>query len=361
MLFKTYGRTGKRISAVSFGGMRFPDPHDIDASAAIVKHAYDRGINYFDTAPGYCADKSEEIVGAAVAQMRPGTFYTSTKCMASDGGELRASLDRSLKRLRVERVNFFHIWCIVHPEQWPQRKAGGAVAAAIRAKEEGLIEHLVFSSHMDGRQIRAIIDEGIFEGVLLGYCAVNFPFRQEGVEAAGAAGLGVVTMNPLGGGIIPSHAERFGFIRGRNDPDVVSAAIRFNVSQPAITTALVGFSSTQHVDQAVAAVESFEPYPQAHIEAVKRRIEDGFDSLCTGCSYCLPCPSGIDIPKMMDAYNHRALEGKDESIRSRLRWHWNLPPEMAAKCTQCGACESACTQQLPIIERMSHIASLGNG
>jgi hypothetical protein len=165
-------------------------------------------------------------------------------------------------------------------------------------------------------------------------------------------------MNPLGGGVIPDNAERFSFLRGEADADVVTAAIRFNVSQPAITTALVGFSTTQQVDQAVAAVESFRPYDAAHIERVKRRVEQDFGSLCTGCGYCLPCPQGVEIPKLMDTYNHRILQGTDQAMRDRLQLHWSLPASNAAECTQCGQCETKCTQHLPIIERMAAIAKL---
>ena len=358
MLFKTYGRTGKRISAVSAGGMRFNNPKDIDANAEIVMRAYNRGVNYFDTSPGYCNDKSEDIVAAALRQMKPGTFYVSTKCSAAHGGQLRKSLEKSLKRLGVEKIDFFHIWCLVRPEHWAQRKAGGAVAAAQKAKQEGLIDHLAFSSHMPGEQIREVIDEGIFDGVTLGYCAINFPFRQPGVDAAAAAGMGVVTMNPLGGGLIPANAERFDFIRNPDDPDVVAAAIRFNVSQPGVTSALVGFSSAAHVDQATAAVENFTPYGPDHMLQMRKHITEAFKGLCTGCGYCLPCPEGLEIPKLMDAYNHKILSDSDTAIADRLRWHWGLSGKDAEGCSQCGACEQACTQHLPIMERISEIAAL---
>lgn len=358
MLFKSYGQTGKNISAVSFGGMRFDNPRDHDAAAEVVLHAYQKGINYFDTAPGYCDDQSEEIMGTALRHMKPGTFFISTKCMASQGTDLRRGLEKSLKRLGVPRIHFFHIWCLVHPDEWPRRKKGGAITEAQRAKQEGLIEHLVFSTHLFGPQNVPIIQEGIFEGMLLGYSAINFPFRQAAVDAAGAAGIGVVTMNPLAGGLIPANAQRFDFIRSSTDSDVTTAAIRFNISQPAITSALVGFTTKAHVDQAVAAVQDFEPYSVEHIEEVKSRIEEGFDGLCTGCGYCLPCQKGIDIPRFMDAYNEKILRANDEAILNRLKWHWGLAADVAAECIECGACEDACTQRLPITERLRYIAKL---
>lgn len=359
MWYKSYGKTEKRISVVSFGAMRFANPEDIEGSAKVVLHAHRRGINYFDTAPGYCKDKSEDIVGAAVKQMKPGTFYVSTKSMAADGGELRKSLERSLTRLNVPTINFFHIWCLVRPEHWQQRVDGGAVAAALKAREEGLIEHLVVSSHLPGSALRQVLQAGVVEGVTLGYCALNAPYRQEAVDAAGKMSLGVVTMNPLGGGVIPQNARRFACLQGPGDPSVVAGAIRFNVSQRAVTSALVGFSSISQVDEACDAVDNFMPYDSSRLESIRRQLGTSIGPLCTGCGYCLPCPAGVAIPKMMDAFNMRILQGTDpKNIKDRLKWHWHLAPADAQTCTLCGACEQRCTQSLPIRERLREIAAL---
>jgi predicted aldo/keto reductase-like oxidoreductase len=360
MLTKEYGKTGKRISAVSFGGMRFANAADIDANAAIVLHAYRKGITYFDTAPHYCKDHSEDIFGAAIRHMDRRKFFVSTKCADADGSKLRESLERSLKRLHVEWIDFFHIWCIVLPHQWAERKKGGAVAAALQAKDEGLIRHLAVSSHLAGPDLRKLLAEGVFEGVTLGYCALNFPYRQKAVDAAGRRHLGVVTMNPLGGGIIPKHAKRFDFIRSPGDESVVAAAIRFNVSQPAVTSALVGFTTAEQIDQAVAAVEDFRPYPQAHVRRMRKKILDSFDDFCTGCGYCLPCPEGVNVPRMMDTYNLRLLGADDKQLHDRLKWHWDSSAAAAGACSLCGACEERCTQRLPIRDRLKEIQTLAD-
>jgi predicted aldo/keto reductase-like oxidoreductase len=296
-------------------------------------------------------------MGAAFKQMPRESFYASTKCGEADGDAVRKSLEKSLTRMNLQSVDFFHIWCVVTLDQWRKRVEGGAVAAAVKAKEEGLVSHVVVSSHLPGDELKDVLAEGPFEGVTLGYCALNFPFRQAAVDAAAEMQLGVVTMNPLGGGLIPRNPERFDFLRGPSDKNVVEAAIRFNVSNPAITCALVGFSNKEHVDQAVAAVEGFEPYPAEHVERLRREALAAYDGLCTGCGYCMPCPSGVAIPKLMDGYNHKILK-TEGSVADRLRWHWSLTPEAAAACTLCGACEDKCTQHLPIRERMKEIAEL---
>ena len=356
MFYKPYGQTGKHISAVSCGGMRFANKDDIETKADVVRHAFASGINYFDTAPGYA--NSEVTFGAAFRDMPREKFYVSTKSCKAGGDELRKDMETSLQRMGIDRIDFFHIWYVTSMDAWKQRLAGGAVSAALRAKEEGLISHLAISSHMSGEDVEKVLSEAPFEGVTLGYCAINFPYRDRAVEAAGQMGLGVVTMNPLGGGVIPQHADRFDFLRGPDDASVVEAAIRFNVSNPNVTAALVGFTTKEHVDEAVAAVEDFRPYDRSHITSLRRQIISEMDELCTGCGYCLTCPEGVPIPKFMETYNLKLLGEDEQTMLSRMSAHWAITPEQAGACTLCGACEERCTQHLPIRERLAELADL---
>ena len=356
MLYKPCGQTGKKISAISFGGMRFDTSRSKHKNAELLPYALERGINYFDTAPGY--GDSEETFGLGFRQMPRGKFYVATKSSLASGEGLRADLEKSLQRMGLDRIDFFHIWWVLSREAWEQRKLGGAVEAALKAKQEGLISHVAISSHMEGSALREVLAEGYVESVLLGYCAINFPYREDALQAAGDLGLGAFTMNPLGGGIIPRHPERFEFLRGPDDPSVVAAALRFNVSNPHITSALVGFTTQAHIDEAVAAVENFEPYDQAHLDMLRERIGQEFNDVCTGCGYCLPCPEGIDIPKMMDVYNFMMLMGRGKAALNRMKWHWGISPSDAEACNECGQCEAQCTQHLPIIERMKEVAAI---
>jgi hypothetical protein len=357
MFKKPYGNTGKEISVVGFGGMRFEDPDQTDRMAEMVLRAHGKGINYFDTAPGYCGQKSEGIFGRAFEQLDRESFYVSTKSNKPDGDDLRADLETSLERMKIDCIDFFHIWWVLSKEAWEGRKAGGAIETALKAKEEGLVKHVVMSSHMGGEELKDVLAEGVAEGVTLGYCAINFPLRQAAVDAAAASGLGVVTMNPLGGGIIPQNAERFQFLKGPEDRSVVEAAIRFNVSQPGVTCALVGFSNDEQVDEACAAVENFQPYDQEHVKQIERKLIDSFDDLCTGCGYCMPCPEGVPIPQLMDVYNQKIL-GAEGQMGGRLKWHWGITADEASVCTLCGACEEQCTQHLPIRERLKEVAKV---
>ncbi|MCX7708933.1 MAG: aldo/keto reductase [Clostridia bacterium] len=358
MLYKEYGKTGKKISVIGFGGMRFVksgDSYDFDQCAEVVRKANELGINYFDTAPYYCEDRSEDIMGLAFKKM-PKEFYVSTKCSEKNGSKLRASLEKSLKRLGIPKINFFHIWCILTLDDYKSRMVkGGAYEAALKAKEEGLIEHIVFSTHCNGDEIETIVKDGCFEGVTLGYNILNFPFRQKGLEAAYKHGLGVATMNPLSGGLIPQKSEYFDFIRGKEDASVVNAALRFNGSQKEITTVLAGMGTLEEVLENVKVGERMQEFSETKIKEIESKLFSSMDKLCTGCRYCEHCPQELSVSKYMIAYNQQIL-GSSQEGSNWMKWHWGMPVEGVKNCIECGLCENKCTQHLPIMERLKEMS-----
>lgn len=358
MRYKEFGRTGKQISVISFGGMRFPEPDNMARCVDLILYAHQNGINYFDTAPLYCEDRSELIFGRALAQLPRNQVYVSTKSGRANGSDLRKQLEQSLTRLGTDRIDFFYIWHLMTPDDWEKRKQGGAVAAAVKAKEEGLISHLLCSSHMQGETLAQVLMENLFDGVLLGYNALNFPYRQKALDQAAQQKLGVVTMNPLAGGLIPRNPHRFAFLKQTDEDTVVKAALRFNLSQPAVTSALVGFADSAEVDEALSAAMSLPTAAGQEARRLEPNIENAFDHLCTGCGYCLPCPVDIPIPEFMDVYNQVILNPAGLTCApERFRMHWGISARQAGNCIECRACEDRCTQHLPIVERLKKLAS----
>ncbi|MFC1452969.1 aldo/keto reductase, partial [Verrucomicrobiota bacterium] len=128
MIFRDYGRTGASVSVIGFGGMRFRDQNDVDGCASLVKAAYDAGITYFDTAPGY--GKSESLFGAAFKEMnrtraqRP--FYVSTKSGKSAPSDIRRDFENSLRRMNLDSIDFYHMWYVLSLDEYRGRKARGA-------------------------------------------------------------------------------------------------------------------------------------------------------------------------------------------------------------------------------------------
>lgn len=359
LIYKDYGKTGKKVSAVGFGGMRFvkeDDKYNYDKCIEVVRKASELGVNYFDTAPGYNDDESEKIFGEAFKAM-PNEFYVSTKSSIKDGSKLREQLEKSLGRLGVEKINFFHIWCILSADDYKSRFGkGGAYEAAMKAKEEGLIEHVVFSTHANGDEIEAMVKENLFEGITVGYNILNFPYRQKGIDASKKAGLGIAVMNPLGGGIIPKKADYFDFLRDTEDKNVQAAAMRFLISKPEISIALAGMGTLEEVIENVSFAENTNPFTDTKMEQIRSQLFDSMDKLCTGCRYCEFCPKEIPVSKYLQAYNSKIL-GKSEDCLNQLKWHFNIPKEGVDACIECGICEKKCTQHIDIIKRLKEIST----
>ncbi|MCL5270211.1 MAG: aldo/keto reductase [bacterium] len=370
MQYKEYGKTGKRVSCIGFGAMRFDTSKSLAENAELVRYACSMGINYFDTAPGYCADQSEPIFGEAFKSM-PGEFHVSTKAMPTSFDTARKAKDqvrRSLDRLGVSKIHFYHIWCLRKMEHYElAMRPGGQYEGLLELQAEGLIDHIVCSSHMPGAEIKRIVEDGKVEGVLLGLNILNFPYRWDGVKAAHGAGCGVVAMNPLGGGAIPpGHEKELAFLAADGETPT-EAAIRFLAACPEVTVTLVGFTTPRQVDAACRVAEGARPFNEADLDRIRRRVSENMNAACTGCGYCLDCPQNLPIPSYMQYYNEKQVFGRSDAEMIRqldFQHNWGLLAGRkagAAECIECGQCEEACTQRLPIIERLKEIAAWENG
>lgn len=360
MIYKTYGNTGKRVSAVGFGGMRFDTNKSIEENAELVRYANSKGINYFDTAPRYCSDQSEDIFGEAFKNM-PEEFFVSTKGMPKNCDTKEkaiAAVKKSIKRMGIKKIDFYHIWCIRKPEHYAlAMQPGGQYEGLLQCQKEGLIDHIVLSSHQKGEEVSEIIKDGKIDGILLGVNILNFPFRWSGVERAYESGLGVVAMNPLSGGAIPRHEKELAFLT-TGDETPTEAALRFVISSPQITVALNGFTTREQIDMACRVADKSKPYTKEEIERISRHVGESMNEACTGCGYCDKCPVGIDIPALLQYYNQKHVFKKSdkqmiEGLTGAYEWGYLAGKKNTAElCIECGLCERECTQHLPIIDRL---------
>jgi predicted aldo/keto reductase-like oxidoreductase len=362
MIYREYGKTGEKVSLLGFGGMRFADVDNHDECVRMMVRAAKGGVTYFDTAPGYFETRSETVFGLGLRELRrlKLPYAVATKTFKTTESDIRAELDAQLKRLDVSAVDFYHVWCVLSPQNWQARKKDGILDTFRKLKEEGLIKHICVSSHLIQDDIEDFLMEDVFEGVLFGYSAYNFKTRQKAFNAIRAKKLGAVVMNPLGGGIIPQHPELFKFITQNPNESSVSAGLRFLWDHKEITTTLVGFATEKEIDEALESMDAYKPRTEAELKAVMENAEGQFEGLCTGCAYCDDCPKEIPIPQFMDAYNQKMLAAQngDSTLKERLKMHWAISRKLAAECISCGQCESACTQHLPIISRLQEIAGL---
>ncbi|MCC0633941.1 aldo/keto reductase [Clostridioides sp. ZZV15-6388] len=367
MRYVEYGKTGKMVSVVGYGGLRFDLEKSDQENADLIKYAYEKGINYFDTAPGYCDDRSEDIFGLAFRQMiKSGKtdFYVSTKGKPKEYDTAEKAIDavkKSIERLGVSKINFYHIWNIRKMEHYEfAMRPGGQYEGLLKCKEEGLIDHIVFSSHQPGDEVIKVLDENKFEGVTMGINILNFPYRLKGAKHAVENGYGVVAMNPLSGGTIPKYNEELSFL-AREGESTVESALRFNIGIPQINISLIGVNKKQDIDDACKIADENKIYSDEDIYDIETRLSKNMNEICTGCGYCKVCPKDINTPAYMLFYNEKQMFKKSDeemikSVYGLAHWNYTMNSKAKAKeCIACGKCEIECTQHLPIIARLKEI------
>ena len=210
MQYTEFGRTGIQVSRLGFGCMRFPSREvdgkkvfDEEESIRMMHRAMELGVNYFDTAPGYCEKQSEIIVGKALKGRRD-KVYLSTKYPSEEasGDDLERKLETSLKKLDTDYIDFYHMWGI-SLKTFVERldTPDGPMARARKLRDAGVIRHISFSFHDAPENMIEIIrrGEGVFASVL---CQYNLLDRanEDAIAYAHEQGLGVTIMGPVGGG-----------------------------------------------------------------------------------------------------------------------------------------------------------------
>ena len=373
MVYKNFGNTGIKVSALGFGCMRLPGDNingswepDQDKIDQMLMRAYELGVNYYDTAPGYCGGKSEIAVGKALKNVR-NKVYFSTKCdLNGDNVNLRKELERSLSKLDTGYIDFYHFWGIgkKHLEQYILNTTNikdGPVGQALKAKEEGLIKHLSFSFHDSPEVMLKIIDTGLFETVLCQYNLLNRE-NEEGIKYAQSKGLGVVVMGPVAGGRIGAPSDTIASMLPVKAQSSAEIALRFVISAEGVSSALSGMKNIEMVEENCRVLSNEEALSEDENKKVRAALAENkklAELYCTGCKYCMPCPQNINISKNFEAMNFYKVYGllnHAKNVYNDIRPDKNNG-ERADKCTECGICESKCPQKIEIRKQLREVAA----
>lgn len=377
MQYTEFGRTGIQVSRLGFGCMRFPSREvdgkkvfDEEESIRMMHRAMELGVNYFDTAPGYCEKQSEIIVGKALKGRRD-KVYLSTKYPSEEasGDDLERKLETSLKKLDTDYIDFYHMWGI-SLKTFVERldTPDGPMARARKLRDAGVIRHISFSFHDAPENMIEIIrrGEGVFASVL---CQYNLLDRanEDAIAYAHEQGLGVTIMGPVGGGRLGAPSKVIQDLLPGKVQSSAEMALRFVMNNRNVNIALSGMSSMDMVEENAAVASNLEPLTPEEEARIAASLEENrrlADLYCTGCNYCMPCPKGINIPEIFKMMNYHRVYGLTKFARdnyARIGKEPWLNFQNAAACVQCGACEKKCPQHLHIREqlRAAHEA-LGN-
>lgn len=372
MRYSEFGNTGIKVSKLGFGAMRLPTRKDGDMTVVdddlaipLMHRAFDMGVNYIDTALYYINKTSEVSVGKALKGYRD-KVYVATKNPVENtsADDWRKRLELSLTKLDVDYIDFYHMWgmSLDSYREW-EALSDGPLQAAERAKSEGLIKHLSFSTHDYGDNLRPIFDSGRFSSVLLQYNLLDRK-SEEVIAYAKEKGIGVVVMGPVAGGRLGAPSSVIQGLLKNKSVSTAEMALRFVLANDNVNIALSGMSTIPMLEEnaAIASVEG--PLTAEELAQVGAMMEENkkLEQLyCTACNYCLPCPQEINIPHIFDIMNnHRVYDLTDHAkeayaeVISGKGW---IKSADATKCIECGVCETKCPQKLPIIKQLQETHS----
>lgn len=366
MIYKEFGNTGIKVSSLGFGAMRLPMEEkngkkfiNEEKAIPLMEKAIELGINYFDTAPYYCEKQSEIVMGKALKKYRD-QVYISTKnpIENSSGKHWRERLEKSLKNLEVDYIDFYHMWGIdwntyVKKIDVPD----GPMQTAIKAKEEGLIKHISFSFHDQPDKMIKLINTGNFETVL---CQYNLLDRanENAIAYARKKGLGVVIMGPVGGGRLGAPSTIIQKLMDGKVKSTAEMALRFVLANPNVSIALSGMSTVEMVEENTKVASIPGPLTEKELITVQTMLEENkklSDLYCTGCNYCMPCPRGVQIPQIFQLMNYYKVYGLNQYASDEYKKLMNSTDKQkndASFCVECGLCQSKCPQKLKIINQL---------
>lgn len=336
MEYRTFGRTGYRVSALGFGAMNLPGV-PLEQAGDALHYALDQGINYIDTAAGY--RNSEEILGECIAHRRS-EYFLATKTAQRDYASAKEQIERSLKRMQTDHVDLLQIHYVNYEKEFRQLMGeDGAYKAALEAKREGKVRYIGITGHRPDLLARWI-QQHEFDQVLF-HLNLAQPFAlDELIPAAAKLNMGRTAMKPLSGGFIQP----------------IDKAIRYPYSQD-VHTIISGMVSVEEVRQNLATMDSAVGKEEKE-ELEQMALELGGHD-CRRCNYC-SCPIDIPIPDVMISSQVSAKLGllpKGDAFFAKHKEKL-LSCVDHEPCKDTPVCEQKCPYQLPMQQVITNSAKL---
>lgn len=365
MQYRSFGRLSWRPSALGFGAMRLPtidnDPARIDEPEAtrMIRYAIDHGVNYVDTAYPYHRETSETFLGRALQDGYRERIKLATKmpCWKVEKPEdFDRFLNEQLDRLQTDHIDFYLLHSL-NAKSWPQVHDLGVLRWAEKALADGRIGHLGFSFHDKYEVFQEIVDATdlwTFCQIMYNYMDIEHQAGTKGLHYAADKGLAVVIMEPIRGGrlannIPPSVQKIWESAPGKRTP--ADFALQWVWNQPEVSLLLSGMSTMEQVKQNLASASRSGPGTLTEQELpLYDRAREAYQALCpipcTDCKYCLPCPNGVNIPRVFEIYNDLTMYGDEQ--RAQMFYSWLDEDQRANLCIECGECLEKCPQQIEI-------------
>lgn len=367
MIYKDY--KGIKLSSLGMGCMRFPTKEsygeiDIDRTKEMVAYAFEKGINYFDTAWGYHNGNSEIVMGEILKDYPRESFYLATKFPGYDINCLKNPkeiFEEQLRKCQVEYFDFYllHNLCESNIDNYLNEEFK-LMEYLLEQKKNGRIRYLGFSTHGTIETMRRFLD---VYGKYMEFCQIQLNYldwklqnAKGKVELLKEYNLPIWVMEPVRGGKLAKLDEEYEvkLKEAREEATIVEWAFRFLQTIPEVVMTLSGMSNYDQLKENINTFESDKPLNDKELD-VLFEVCDNMTSKttlpCTGCRYCTSyCPKELAIPEMIELYNDYVYSGG--SFVSSMVVSTMKEEKKPSACIGCRACEKVCPQNIKISEMM---------
>jgi len=353
--------------------MRFPRTvgiTDRKKTEAQILKAIECGVNYFDTAYNY--PESEVVLGDILHKndMRSHVFIATklpyTRCKVYE--DFDRLFEEQLKRLQTTYIDYYLIHSLSEVLGWKKLCDLGIEHWIAEKKLAGTIRQIGFSFHGLQSEFIALLDayDWDFAMIQYNYFNENYQAGRAGLEKAHDMGLPIIVMEPLLGGKLATGLpkEAVGYFKAVDSSRTPAAwALDWLWDQPGVTVVLSGMNKDEYIDENIALASRAQPDMLSEQELavfgpVIAALKKSYKVPCTGCNYCMPCPSKVDIPGSFAAYNASYSLGFIAAIPMYVTGVGTSHTEKnysGRRCTKCGVCEKLCPQNIEIMKSLEDV------
>ena len=328
------GATTLEISEIGFGGIPIiPLPRE--EAVSVVKHCFDLGITFFDTANMY--PTSEEKLGVALKSVR-NEVIIATKTAQRDAKGATDHLDLSLKQLQTDWIDVYQLHNVSNEEALNQVLAPqGAYEAVSKARDAGKIRFIGISSHSIATATEAL-KPGLFQTLQFPFNFIESDPADKLFPLASQNQMGIIGMKPLGGGILERADLCFRFLQQH----------RYVVPIP-------GIRAKKEADEIIELYRNVEPLSEADLKDIENIRSALGEKFCHRCEYCMPCEQGVQISSVL-MFQAAAKRLSREGVKGWI----GKAMQSVEQCIECGECEQKCPYHLPISDLLKENLALFN-
>ena len=370
MLYRKNPGNGDELSILGYGCLRYSKKGgaiDQEKAEREMAAAVEAGVNYFDTA--YTYGGSEVCLGRFLAKGYREKVKIATKLphyYIKKLEDMERYFTEQLERLQTDHIEYYLMHMLNDVATWQRLVDLGITDWIAQKKAAGQIENIGFSFHGGKEQFVHIVDAYDWD-----FCQIQFNYMDEytqagieGLRYANSKGLPVIIMEPLRGGrlvnALPKEAQSI-FHKADEKRSYAEWGLRWIWNHPEVTVVLSGMNDVEQVAENVRIASdakngSLTDKELEVFERVRESVNKHMKVPCTGCSYCMPCPHGVDIPTCFAAYNTRYTDSFYSGMKAYFMCTTlKTNTTNASKCRECGKCELHCPQSIPIRRELKQV------